>query len=240
MSILKGSKKAVLDLVDSNDFLTKINSLLSGTSAKISDWDNWMPKGYSHPKESELKDFLKYNFDEKLSKGISDWWVKYNGTTPNWDIISTCQINGEKGLLLVEAKAHCRELEEVGKPSPQAKSDNSKSELNHKTIEIAIEEANSAIDTQYPGIAIYRDKCYQLSNRIAHAWWLANHGIPVVLMYLGFLDVTDMENNYKILKSDDEWQECFRKHSKKVKADILINNTVDCGIASFKLIVRSL
>lgn len=65
MSILKGSKKAVLDLVDSNDFLTKINALLSGTSAKICGWDNWMPKGYSHPKEAELKEFLKYNFDKK-------------------------------------------------------------------------------------------------------------------------------------------------------------------------------
>lgn len=164
--------------------------------------------------------------------------MKHNGKTPNWDIISTCQINGEKGLLLVEAKAHCRELEEVGKPSAQEKSDNSKA--NHESIKKAIEEANSAIDTQYPGIAISRDICYQLSNRIAHAWWVANHGIPVVLMYLGFLDVTDMENNYKILKSDDEWQECFRKHAEKVNSDILINNTVDCGMASFKLIVRSL
>jgi hypothetical protein len=57
--------------------------------------------------------------------------------TPNWDIASTCTIDGRKGLLLVEAKAHRPELTEEGK-----RVNDDISAANHERIGVAISEAN--------------------------------------------------------------------------------------------------
>ena len=47
---------------------------------------------------------------------LRDWWlaVKGGANTPNWDLASTCRVEGKRGLLLVEAKAHTRELSDAG------------------------------------------------------------------------------------------------------------------------------
>ena len=58
------------------------------------------------------------------------------------------------------------------------------SEKNHERINKAINEANNQIKNIFPQIAISSDTCFQLSNRVANAWWLSNQGIPVVLLNL--------------------------------------------------------
>ena len=237
---MKGSKYSIIKLIESPYFVEKINKLSKPTGAKITVYDNWIPKSIRLDKEAELNDFLKYNFSKELSTEIAEWWLKVDATTPNWDLISTCTIDGVKGLLLVEAKAHVDELknEEKGKSLDKDASNNSI--MNHKRIEQAIKEANDSIKSKCPEIHISRDKCYQLSNRIAHAWWLANQGIPVVLMYLGFLNCTDMDyGNRTLFNTDEEWQECFRDHAKLVGADKIIEKELDCGKSKFTLICRS-
>ncbi len=239
MSLSKGSSKAILEMVDSTDFLQEINNLLEPRKAVITMYDNWMPKCETHPNEAELKDFLKYNFNPQLSKGIANWWLEFDGTTPNWDLLSTCTINGVRGLLLVEAKAHCSELHEAGKSLAKDASDNSV--RNDKKIGQAIEMARIEIERKHPGIQISKDKCYQLSNRVAHAWWLSNHGIPVVLMYLGFLNRKDMDDGInEIFKDENEWENCFHKHTTKVGIDKIVDKWVDCGESKFILISRSI
>ncbi len=146
---MKGSKNAVLNLVNSANFISTMNSLLKSTNATISVYDNWMPKSLHHEKEAELKDFLKYNFPQELGENIHDWWltVKHaNAQTPNWDLVSTCTIHGKRGILLVEAKAHWDELENEshGKKLESNASENSKS--NHEHIGKAIAQANTAIN----------------------------------------------------------------------------------------------
>lgn len=238
---MKGSKYSIIKLVESPDFIGEINKLIKTTRAKITVYDNWMPKSIRLDKEAELNDLLKYNFSQKLSTGITEWWLKVDATTPNWDLISTCTIGGAKGLLLVEAKAHVDELnyEEKGKPLDNNASDNSRN--NHEQIGKAIDEANENIKSSFPDIHISRDKCYQLSNRIAHAWWLANQGIPVVLVYLGFLNCEDMKDGKRTLFNKNEnWQECFRDHAQLVGAEGLIDRWVDCGKSKFMLVCKSL
>jgi hypothetical protein len=237
---MKGSKYSILKLVESSDFIGEINKLLKTSGARITVYDNWMPKSIRLDREAELNDFLKYNFSQELSASITNWWLKVDATTPNWDLISTCSIEGVKGLLLIEAKAHFEELnhEEKGKQLDHNASENSKE--NHKKIGQAIDAANENLKTQVSEINISRDKCYQLSNRIAHAWWLANQGIPVVLVYLGFLNCKDMDYGNRILfKTDEEWQEYFRNHAQLVGADELIEKWVDCWRSKFMLISRS-
>lgn len=238
---MKGSKNAVLKLVGSSDFLKVINHLLKSTKAIVTTYDNWMPKSIRYDKEAELNDFLKHNFSPQLATDITKWWLHKDATTPNWDLITTCTINGKRGILLVEAKAHSYELENESKGKKELDSTASaNSEKNHKQIGEAIIQANAEINKKISGVAISQDNCYQLSNRVAHAWWLANQGIPVVLMYLGFLNCNDMNDGKNHLFTDNEhWQDCFNNHAKKVGVDKIIDQNVDCGKSSFITICRS-
>ncbi|MFA9390536.1 MAG: hypothetical protein ACERKD_12040 [Prolixibacteraceae bacterium] len=238
---MKGSQYSVIKLVESSDFISNVNTLIKTTKAKITVYDNWMPKSLHQDKEAELKDFLKYNFTPQLSADIVKWWLHKDSTTPNWDLISTCTINGKRGILLVEAKAHWDELD-MESHGKNLKSDASVDSIkNHKKIADAINEANAKIKSTYPQMTISRDNCYQLSNRVAHAWWLANQGIPVVLVYLGFLNCSDMDyNKRKLFKNDKDWQTCFNEHAQKVGVDTITDNWVDCGNSKFITICRSL
>ena len=236
---MKGSQYAILKLVESDSFLDSMNRLIKSTDAEIKVYDNWMPKSLQLDREAELKDFLKFNFDPKLGSDIFNWWLQYNGTTPKWDMISTCTISGKRGLLLIEAKAHRSELEDAKLGNSSGTSENSK--MNHDRIDKAIKQANSAINEQVEGVAISRDKYYQLSNRVAHAWWLADKGIPVVLLYLGFLNCKDMDNcKNKLFKTDQDWQTSFIEHAKQVGVDKLLGKKVDCGEAEFQMISKSI
>lgn len=116
---------------------------------------------------------------------------------------------------------------------------------NPERIKVAIDDVSTQIDKEVSGINISRDKCYQFSNRVAHAWWLANQGIPVVLLYLGFLNSDDLNEEeinrkYKTFTSHKEWNDCFINHAKIVGAEILIDKTIDCGKSSFVTICRSI
>lgn len=239
--IVKGSKKCILDLVQSSSFLTTINALTKGTKTVVSEYDNWMPKNIHLQKEAQLKDFLKYNFDTLLSSKIVEWWLHIDTTTPNWDLVSTCTVNGKRGILLVEAKAHWGELEKESKEKFYDNNASDNSKLNHQEIGKAIEQANTEINKKINGVAISRDNCYQLSNRVAYAWWLANQGIPIVLIYLGFLNCQDMNDGInRLFTNDKEWQDCFTMHAEQVGVDKLKNQWVDCEKSEFITICRSL
>lgn len=244
MSDLKGSKRCMLELISSTNYISKMNSILEHAGAIIGSADTFMPKGLHDHTEAELKDFLGEHFSPELGNEIRNWWLAksdQNTTTPNWDLVSTCTINNQKGVILVEAKAHHKELNGESK-GKQLKKDASQDSLaNHAKIGITIEEANAGINKIIGGVSISRDKCYQLSNRVAHAWWLANHDIPVVLIYLGFLNAEDM--NYggrKLFKNHEDWETCFIDHAVKVGADRILDKSVDCGKSQFKLICRSI
>lgn len=235
---MKGSKIAVLNLIDSDSFLKSINKLIEETGAKMTSEDVWKPKGMKNKSEQALSTFLRENFDSKLGNDILKWWLKHGTSTPNWDLISTFTINNKKGILLVEAKAHVGELDKSGKKLKNNASDNSK--MNHIYIYEAIEQANITISKQMDGVCISRDKCYQLSNRIAHAWWLASQGIPVVLLYLGFLNCKDMDDGKrKLIKTDEDWQSVFTKHAKLVGIDSIMGKWIDCGESNFITISKS-
>jgi len=238
---MKGSKYSIIKLVESTDFIDTVNDLLNGTNAKISEYDNWMPKRIQMDKEAELNDFLKYNFSPELQEKITAWWLHVDATTPNWDLISTCLINGKRGILLVEAKAHSGELDNESHGKELRRDSSENSIRNHIKIGVAINEANGEINKTISGVSISRDHCYQLSNRVAHAWWLADHGIPVVLLYLGFLNVKDMQDGQRrIFKTHEDWETCFMNHSGQIGVDgIVDDHEIDCGKSGFKLICRS-
>ena len=84
--------------------------------------DLWMPDGFAECEEAQLHAAERIIPDPGVRASLLSWWLAVPGTrkttTPNWDIASTCSVNGKRGLVLVEAKAHDAELrnEERGKP----------------------------------------------------------------------------------------------------------------------------
>jgi hypothetical protein len=136
----------------------------------ISSLDHWIPRGLRDYKETTLVD-SSYFLPPDKCKVLTEWWLEKprGARLPNWDIASTCTIEGIRALLLVEAKAHDKELSEAGKSRPTT----SNSQVNHKHIGLAIDQANLGLDGVLKGWALSRDSHYQLSNRFAWAWKLA-------------------------------------------------------------------
>lgn len=179
--------------------------------------DRWMPDGFCRIEEAQLHTVPELLSQEDCDK-LRDWWLEVprGANTPNWDIASTCTVNGVKGIHLVEAKAHNEELnkERVGKSLSPNSSDNSK--RNHERIGQAIDRANNGLAEQTGHRwALARDHHYQMSNRFAWAWKLTELGYPVILVYLGFLRAEEMQKGRKQhpLNSHAEWDDIVRSHS---------------------------
>jgi hypothetical protein len=173
----------------------------------------------------------KRNWQE-FRRQLKDWWIPKRGKTPTWDIASTCSVRGKTGLILVEAKAHKNE-----ELSGSDKS-GSNSPLNRERISSAIGEAVASLQSITGGSwDLSRDHHYQLSNRFAWSWKLASLGIPVVLVYLGFLNATDIDADGNRFRSLDHWDRVIRDH-----CDGVVDNTCwDCrldvnGVSLFPLI----
>ena len=77
---------------------------------------SWMPRGFAEPREARLDDLPSF-LSERDREVITNWFLRFprGANTPNWDIASTATVDGREGLLLVEAKAHTRELSDSGK-----------------------------------------------------------------------------------------------------------------------------
>ena len=164
---------------------------------------------------------------------LTRWWLaKQRGAVPNWDIASTASISGQQGLLLVEAKAHDRELSAAGKPPGNADND--------RQIRSALAEANRALSATIPGWSLSCETHYQLANRIAWAWRIATEGTPVVLIYLGFLNAREMSDCGAILSSHAHWQRGLLDHSKAVVPHDAWDRIIPTASAPFVISSRSL
>ena len=234
------SRKRIQILSESPKYLQTINSLIKNTGAVVTADDIRRPDPPKNTKEFELRNFLPHAFDEKLGKDIESFWlasVTKNTKTPEWDLISTCTLNGKKGILLVEAKAHRLEIEIERKPEKIAL-DFGKNFEKKKQNFIHI---NEDLNKSFPGIDLSVEKCSQMSHHIAHAWWLASRGIPVVLLYLGFLNADEKKRRSKRnYHSDEDWYQSFFSAAKVIGADKMIDKRIDCGESSFTFITGSL
>lgn len=176
------------------DVAARLTSLVE-PFARIEPHDEWMPLGFEHTQEAQLHSAARLVAPD-IGRELLAWWLgpyRKRATTPNIDIASTCTVGGRRGLLLIEAKAHDHELERAGKPLRSDASDDSKAA--HDAIGSAIELARIGLSRAMPGEwGVSRDSRYQLSNRFAWSWKLTTHGVPVVLVYLGFLSADEMED----------------------------------------------
>ncbi|GFO55960.1 hypothetical protein GMSM_29670 [Geomonas sp. Red276] len=191
----------------------RLAQLITGVGT-VNCTDRWMPVGFDEITEAEL-DKAENLLGKEHRDELRNWWLKAGGPktrTPNWDIVSTCTVNGKKGFLLIEAKAHVNELknEVKGKQLESNASPNSK--LNHKNIGICIDVASKELSYATKQCwNLSRDSHYQMANRFAWAWKLTQLGYPVILVYLGFLQANEMKIPFNEERS---WSEEVFNHSK--------------------------
>jgi len=175
--------------------------------------DKFMPEGFGNPDEARLGETPGFLSDEQR-RVVTDWWLAKPETanSPNWDIVSTCTVNGRKGLLLVEAKAHASELRAND-------SCGARDEDNGKKIKGAIADANQKLGQ---GWRLSIDSHYQVSNRFAWACKVASLGVPTVLVYLGFLNAHEMSQPFA---SHSDWERCLLAYADGVVPRTVWNST---------------
>lgn len=201
--------------------------------------DVWIPGSITDWKQATLIEEDEF-LDSERRKVLTDWWLSFprGANPPNWDIASTCTINGKKGLLLIETKAHIKELTdaEAGKSPP----DTLNSHKNHEHIGNAIAQANNGLESAIGKWALSRDSHYQLSSRFAWSWKLANLGVPVVLIYLGFLNADEMVDQGQLFDNAKTWDTAIRSHAKDRVPDKAWNKKLDINGTPFWALIRSM
>jgi hypothetical protein len=189
---------------------------LASPFARVTASDRWMPNGFLEPQEAEL-DKAPQLLDAAIRSELGAWWLpvgRQSARTPNFDIAATCKVTDTPGLLLIEAKAHDEELrkEEAGRILKI--DDSSDRKASHGTIGMAIASAAAGLAEAIAcPCSISRDSHYQMSNRFAWAWKLTELGVPVVLVYLGFLKAEEMRDRGAIFSTHDEWLQLVKSHS---------------------------
>jgi hypothetical protein len=109
---------------------------------------------------------------------------------------------------------------------------------NHNRIDGAIEEACIGLRAIDRSVAISRDRCCQLSNRLAFAWKLENLGTPSVLVYLGFLGDSGIEDAGPRLIDASDWRQVFADHAKGVVPLDLFERRLPVGNAFTSFLLR--
>jgi len=196
--------------------------------------DRWLPRGFDDLEEAKLGKTPGF-LPEQVGEAVTDWWlaVRRSANVPNWDIASTCLATGEPGLILVEAKAHAKELSRDGKKRPSSPN----GWANHRKIEQAIQQANAALNGILPGWALSADSHYQLCNRFAWAWKLASLRVPVILVYLGFLNAGDMAEPFE---SPDAWERAVREYSCGLVPATAWGKALDVNGTPLGVLIRSM
>ena len=208
----KGSKPRCHWLTyGTRDQVAKRLTRLATPWGTVSAHDHWMPEGFCDIEEAQLHKATKL-LPKQVCHRLGEWWLaepNEKSKTPNFDIASTCTINGTNGMLLVEAKAHSTEL--------KVRDAANGSYQNLRRIGECIEEVNVIMSAQTkPGWALSHKCRYQIANRFAWSSRLTELGYHVILVYLGFLNAEEMRKgrNQIPFSNHSHWQSSVESHSR--------------------------
>ncbi len=179
--------------------------------------DRWMPRGFIHTEEAQ---FGKVDtiLDRKTGEALADWWLANSrGRMPHWDIASSCIVEGRHGIVLIEAKSYDKELvkEEAGRKKPPMLT--AEAVENQGRVAACIKEANRILKRD-TGAAwkLSPEHHYEMSMRFAWACKMAELGLPVILVYLGFLNATEMVDKGLPFASEKSWEDQVKAHSRAI------------------------
>ncbi|WP_270933474.1 hypothetical protein [Falsiroseomonas oryzae] len=239
-----GSARHVLDWIGMGEpgFATSLNSLLEPTGVVVAPAAPRRPLGRVDPREAMLGvPVAPPLLDGAVGKQLRGWWLAVDKPTtkePTWDLAVVATFpDGRQGLVLVEAKAHLKEIVGAAAGKPLTPSSNLK---NHERIGAAIGEAAEALGGEAAGVRISRDRHYQFSNRIAWAWRLAASGVPVVLVYLGFTGDAAVAGAAAMLRDGDHWRAVLHAETAGVFPSAMWEREIDVDDTPMWVLARSL
>ena len=238
--VYRGSQKHILDLLDSSRLFQILNDLFADTDVQFRDDENCQPRGRKIPEEWTLRKFCKKYYNGQFDyQAFDNWWVPDQYRNPQWDLLATCTIKDKAGILLVEAKANDKELVTEGKEFDVKASEQSK--INYAKIGNCIAEAAQGLNKHIGDVYISKDTHYQLSNRVASAWKLAQCGLPTVLLYLGFTGDEGIRDAGEPFADDNHWQRVMGVYMAGVLPLHFPNKLIDVeGRATMQMFVKSL
>jgi hypothetical protein len=234
----KGSRPRCIALTNGSreQVAARLTELASPHGQIDPDRHVWAPGGFAEPREASLGWHLHF-LTEAQRKELVRWWLAAaaGAKLPTWDILSSATVNGREGLLLVEAKAHASELDVRGKTP--ADLDSAGSLANHAQIERCIDEACVALrQVSAPAWKLSRDSHYQLANRFAWAWKIASMGIPVVLVYLGFVGADEFSDP---IEDEDTWTRLVHEHASRALDAAVWTSTIDVNGTALVPLLRA-
>ena len=244
----EGSRPRCVLLVNGTAAADRLTALVDLPDMTVSSNDFWMPRGKpaldgqgwdKKPAEEARLDRDAGFVAPEVQQQLCNWWLEVvpRANTPNWDVASTCKIEGRKGLLLVEAKAHSNELSNNAKEKPSTEN----GRKNHERIGSAIKQANAGLGRATGGSwGLSRDGHYQLANRFAWSWKLALLGVPVVLVYLGFLNAKEMAGEGAPFKSEGDWTHTLKGHAQGVVDDSCWEKRIEVNGTPFWPLIRTI
>lgn len=245
----RGSRLHALEWTEQPSFTEDLANLVAPVPVILSPSDPYLPRGRAAPREARLESFGPTSLPGLIEwPRLRAWWLRHaaGANTPNWDIAIACSIEGNRGLILVEAKANKPELSRAGKilasrrdPSRPRRPPSQRSIENHEQIAAAIAMANEGLAALDPGINLSRDSHYQLCNRIAFGWWLASHGLPTIILYVGFLGDHGIPDAGPPFSDDHDWQTCFEEYCRGVVPSTLRETRLNLGSTPLWVLARS-
>ncbi len=252
----KGSKARcnALTLGTRDEVAARLTELMQPFGA-VGQSDKWLPDGHDHTTEPELHKSALL-LPETVRFKLGEWWLtpgNVHRRGPTFDIASTCKIDGETvpGLMLIEAKAHEEELskEAAGRKEirankggiPPKTSQREHQRRQHAQIGEAIgtacEVLSSATAVRW---TISHRSHYQMANRFAWAAKLTELGVPVVLIYLGFLNAREMTSSgLTTFATHEQWTNAVRIHSEPLFPFTVWNNRWACNGHAMIPLIRS-
>ncbi len=136
-------------------------------------------------------DFLPDN--EPAKKAWADFWPQ-RGNAPNWDAVGYVVVDGQDEWLLVEAKAHLKEIRSSCTAKPKG---------GLRKIRKAMDQTKRVLGV--PKDRDWLNRYYQFCNRVAVLQFLASQGVPARLLFIYFTGDKGNERR-SCPKNEMEWK----------------------------------
>ena len=265
-----GSRRRILEFTSAPSAVVAdtLSALIEGYGA-VSPSAIWTPHGKNAPAPARLDETPGLVKNPAHKAALHDWWVSdeplFNRALtqrqtagrasravrlPPFDFASTFtppeSAPERNGVLIVHAAAH------IGELNSDHSHQREKTALPqiHKAFAEATEGWNALLKERAETLGyklshrvkLSTDSHYRLSCNFAVAWKLARLGVPTILLYLGFLDATELEpDGYLAFRDHEMWEKCvFEKTSKPLPEEIWDTSFTLPSAAPLAILRRSL
>jgi hypothetical protein len=166
-------------------------TILRGISADTISWRSpLLADDFAEYRDANFLELLGLSH---LNKKLEGFWPKRG---PQWDALG---VSNKGDVLLIEAKAHIAEL--YSPPTAAG-------ETSARKIQIALDE--TAQHFGVPADIQWNKHFYQLTNRLAHLYFLRKHGIPAWLVLISFVGDEDMRGPKEASIWDAEYEKAYK------------------------------